>query len=239
MSQRSSTSPYAAKKRLRPSAQPSKPASVSVSHQSDEVIYQRVQQRDVPPQTGSSSNNVVGQHTSSPSSKFEADLFSSAFSLAYHGFLRIGKIVRSKKWQAHQVIAIENVTLSKRDHVEIAKIVIPFSKTDQCGHGSCIGITETKLKDCPIYWLKSYLMQRPKVKGPLFCHFGGSPVTRYQFSCVLSKVLIHIGITDSVSFRTHSSRIGAALGHFEKGISEEEIKRLGRWKSNAFKGYVR
>ncbi|CAG2252164.1 unnamed protein product [Mytilus edulis] len=173
------------------------------------------------------------------SSKFEASLFSSAFSLAYHGFFRIGEIVRNKKWQAHQVIAIENVTLSKKDYIEIAKIVIPFSKTDQYGHGTVIEITETKLKDCPIYWLKNYLMQRPKVKGPLFCHFGGCPVTRYQFSCVLSKVLIHVGITDSVSFRTHSFRIGAASSHFEKGTSEEEIKRLGRWKSNAFKGYIR
>ncbi|CAG2245727.1 unnamed protein product [Mytilus edulis] len=151
----------------------------------------------------------------------------------------IGEIVRNKKWQAHQVIAIENVTLSKKDYIEIAKIVIPFSKTDQYGHGTVIEITETKLKDCPIYWLKNYLMQRPKVKGPLFCHFGGCPVTRYQFSCVLSKVLIHVGITDSVSFRTHSFRIGAASSHFEKGTSEEEIKRLGRWKSNAFKGYIR
>ncbi|VDI69222.1 Hypothetical predicted protein [Mytilus galloprovincialis] len=96
----------------------------------------------------------------------------------------IGEIVRNKKWQAHQVIAIENVTLSKKDYIEIAKIVIPFSKTDQYGHGTVIEITETKLKDCPIYWLKNYLMQRPKVKGPLFCHFGGCPVTRFQFSSV-------------------------------------------------------
>ncbi|XP_071168809.1 uncharacterized protein LOC143042006 [Mytilus galloprovincialis] len=53
MSQRPSKSPYAAKKRLRSSAQ-----------QSDEVIYQRVQPRDVPAQLGNGSSNVAGQPTS-------------------------------------------------------------------------------------------------------------------------------------------------------------------------------
>ncbi|CAC5361232.1 unnamed protein product [Mytilus coruscus] len=64
MSQRTSKSPYASKKRLRSSAQPSKQAYVSESQQSDEVIYQRVQQRDVTTQLGSRSSNIVGQHTS-------------------------------------------------------------------------------------------------------------------------------------------------------------------------------
>ncbi|VDI71242.1 Hypothetical predicted protein [Mytilus galloprovincialis] len=64
MSHRSSESPYAAKKRLRSSEDPRKQAYVSASQQSVEVIYQRVQQRDVPTQRGNISNNVVGQHTS-------------------------------------------------------------------------------------------------------------------------------------------------------------------------------
>lgn len=166
-------------------------------------------------------------------------MITSAFTLAYHGFFRICEIVRNKMCQAHQVLAILNVTLSKRDHVEIAKIVIPFSKTNQFGHGTCIEIKETSLKDCPINWLKNSLMQRPKVKVHLFCHFGGSSVTRFQCSCVLSKGLIHVGITDSVSFRTYTFRISAAINHFAKEASEEEIMRLGRWKSNAFKGYTR
>ncbi|XP_052077129.1 uncharacterized protein LOC127715146 [Mytilus californianus] len=64
MSKGSSKSPYAARKRLRSSAQVNKPASVSVSHQSDEIIYQRVQQRDVLTHMRSRSRYVVGQHTS-------------------------------------------------------------------------------------------------------------------------------------------------------------------------------
>ncbi|VDI47859.1 Hypothetical predicted protein [Mytilus galloprovincialis] len=49
---------------LRSLAQPRKQASVSDSQQSDEVIYQMVQERDVPTQLGNRSSNVVGQHTS-------------------------------------------------------------------------------------------------------------------------------------------------------------------------------
>ena len=173
------------------------------------------------------------------SSTFETHLFSSAFSLAYYGFFRVGELVLSKKWQAHQVVAIHNVTFAPQGGKEIIRIIVPFSKTDQYGQGATIEIAETGSKICPVFLLKNYLGQRPNVKGPLYCHFGGSYVTRYQFSCVLRKVFKYIGINNSASFRTHSFRIGAASSHFEKGTSEEEIKRLGRWKSNAYKSYIR
>ena len=39
---------------------------------------------------------------------YEADLFSSAFSVAFHGLLRVGEIVLRKSWQKHQVIGIEH-----------------------------------------------------------------------------------------------------------------------------------
>jgi len=48
-----------------------------------------------------------------------------------------------------------------------------------------------------------------------------------------------MGVSNYTSFKTHSFRIGAASSYSEKGVSEQDIKRLGRWKSDAFKGYIR
>lgn len=172
-------------------------------------------------------------------SEYEASLFSSAFSLAYHGFLRVGELVLSKKWQSHQVIGVENICFFTENNQDIIKLYLPFSKTDQLGQGCQIKITETKEITCPVYLLRQYLLQRPKVKGPLYCHFGGSSVTRYQFSSVLNKALRAMGVSNYTSFKTHSFRIGAASSYSEKGVSEQDIKRLGRWKSDAFKGYIR
>jgi hypothetical protein len=39
---------------------------------------------------------------------YEADLFSSAFSVAFHSLLRVGEIILSKSCQKHQVIGIEH-----------------------------------------------------------------------------------------------------------------------------------
>ena len=89
-----------------------------------------------------------------------------------------------------------------------------------------------------MYLLKKYISQRTKLNGPLFCHYSGKPVTRSQFSSVLNKDLTFMGI-GNIMIRSHSFRIGAASSHFEKGISEAEVKILRRWKSNAYKVYIR
>ena len=52
------------------------------------------------------------------SSIFEATLFSSAFSLAFHGFLRVGELVLSKRRQAHQVINIKDISIANENDVE-------------------------------------------------------------------------------------------------------------------------
>ena len=44
---------------------------------------------------------------------------------------------------------------------------------------------------------------------------------------------------DKGSYNTHSFRIGAATSAIETGISDVQVKMLGRWKSNAYQRYVR
>ena len=68
--------------------------------------------------------------------------------------------------------------------------------------------------------------------------FIGRTVTRYQFSVVLYQALRGMGI-DSSKIKTHSFQIGAASCHFERGTPHEGIKRVSRWKSDAFKTYIR
>jgi hypothetical protein len=76
------------------------------------------------------------------------------------------------------------------------------------------------------------------VTGALYCHANGKPITRYQFSAVLRKVLISDGI-QSDNFKSHSFRIGTASEASVNGISDSKIMELGRWKSQAVKNYLR
>jgi len=182
--------------------------------------------------------NIVNKLNLICYSLYETKLFSAAFSLAFHGFFRVGEIVLTKSCQAHQTISLDHLKFSNQGEVNFIIITIPFSKNDQRGLGATVRIQETKTSICPVKLLKEFLGLRPSIKGKLFCHFSGKPVTRYHFSSVLSKVINLLGVQKG-RFRSHSFRIGAASHMFEKGASEEEIKRLGRWKSNAYKSYIR
>lgn len=171
-------------------------------------------------------------------SNFEAALFSSAFSIAFHGFLRVGEIAMNKPCQLKQIITINNTDLCLDGESEMIKLRITYSKADQHGKGSIVHIRANGEIYCPVHLLKKYLAMRPKVPGPLYCHFGGKPITRYQFASLLNKTLKFLGI-DSSHIRTHSFRIGAASTHYENGTSYEDIQRLGRWSSDTFKRYIR
>ena len=144
---------------------------------------------------------------------FEATLFSSDFTLALHGFLRVSELVLSKRWQAHQVINIKDISIANANDVDKIELRIAFSKTDQHGHDSNIQIIQDRTSTCAVMLLKKYIGLQQNHPGPLYCHFDGSPVTRYQFSELTSFI------------RTHSFRIRASSSHFDKGTSPEEIKK--------------
>lgn len=90
---------------------------------------------------------------------------------------------------------------------------------------------------CPVAGLIDYLAVRPKIKGPLFIHLGKNPLTRYQFSAILEKALHVLGVKGH--YRAHSFRIGAATSAFEAGCTQDLIMEAGRWKSRAYRTYIR
>ena len=87
--------------------------------------------------------------------------------------------------------------------------------------------------------MKLYLAVRPKVDGPLFCHFNHEKVTRYQVCKVLKSALSFLGYNEN-EYNTHSFRIGAATNAAEMGKSDEQIMIMGRWNSKtSYKRYIR
>ena len=168
--------------------------------------------------------------------QYEASLFQAAFTLAFFGFLRIGELVFDSPTQCGHTLAFHNVQVQDQDNV--LEIFLPHSKTDQSGKGTMIVLSAVRSPLCPVNALRVFLLKRPKLQGPLFVHYNGIPVTRYQFSAVLKKALACIGAPPN-SYSTHSFRIGAATAAASKGISEDGIKEFGRWESKAYKSYVR
>lgn len=86
--------------------------------------------------------------------------------------------------------------------------------------------------------MREFVKIRPSGEGTLFCHFDKSPLTKYQFNAVIKKALSVCGL-QGLRFTSHSFRIGAATTAFELGVPQEDIQRMGRWRSDSVFSYIR
>jgi hypothetical protein len=161
-------------------------------------------------------------------------LFKAAFSLAYHGLLRISELTVCTQNISNHTGVVHNVEICN-DYLDV---YLSSSKTDQFGKGTTIYIpAQTDYKTCPLNLLKSFLQIRPNLEGQLLCHFNGTLLARYQFSALLKRSLSTLGLRSS-RLTSHSFRIGRATTFAVEGLFDDEIKRLGRWESNAYLRYT-
>ena len=91
---------------------------------------------------------------------------------------------------------------------------------------------------CPVQILFDYLSLRGFSNGPLFMTPDGAAVSRHFFSQILFLVFQRCGL-DSSKYKGHSFRIGAATFAAENGFSDVQIRAMSRWKSDAFRKYIR
>lgn len=91
-----------------------------------------------------------------------------------------------------------------------------------------------KKKICPVNAITKYLTLSNHKAGPLFQFTCGTPVSYAFFSSSLKSLLTFIGLNTQI-YKGHNFRIGAATSAAAEGIPQT----VGRWKSNAFKNYIR
>lgn len=171
-------------------------------------------------------------------SEYESKLFAAAYTLAFFGFLRVGEFTLSPGSDRESIISMNDAAIVQANSNGCIQLTIRRSKTDQLGSGVVLSIPKVGGIVCPVHNLIEFLAIRPKFQGPLYCHFGGKCLTRYQFTSVLKKALCCIGLP-SGRYNSHSFRIGAATAAAIAGHREEVIQQAGRWRSGAFKSYIR
>lgn len=177
---------------------------------------------------------ILGVLPSVCKSLYELLLFKAAFTLAFFGLLRISELALTNKNSSH-TISITDISFNNG----MLQVCVPSSKTDQFARGKIISIQPQSDKTlCPLSSVQTYLSSRPIVAGPLFCHLDGTPLTRYQLVSVLKKSLNVAGINQT-RYSSHSFRIGAATSLSKAGFSDDTIMQAGRWKSLAYKRYIR
>ena len=172
------------------------------------------------------------------SNTYEALLFSTAFTVAFFGLFRISELLGQDKHLEGGRTGIQFSSVSVI--MPRAYIFLAGSKTDQLKKGLKIVLdhVSSAVEICPVLNLSKYMHARPGKPGSLFVHLDGSQVTRYQFQAVLKKTAAFLG-WEKQGFSAHSFRIGAATTAAANGVPSAAIMKIGRWKSDAYKCYIR
>lgn len=185
-------------------------------------------------------HEIVGSLHHTNSSAFQRILFSAMFLMAFYGFFRIGELAAKSANAGDSVVQYNNMRfLTQRGIIRMVKITITNFKHNTNSRPFDILIErEDSLPMCPVQAMVDYCKLRGSKAGPLFCQADSSPITAGQFNAELRRCLLFCGL-DTSRYKGHSFRIGAACHAAEKGFSDAQIRALGRWKSDAFKLYIR
>ncbi len=163
----------------------------------------------------------------------------TALCLAFADFLRSGEFTWNMWSLEHHRFHLARTHIQfNLDHSVI--LTLPLSKTDQYRIGAAIPIASSPNPSplCPVQALHRLysLYPRPST-SPLFSRPYGQPFTKQFLVAKIRELLLQAGIP-SLGFSGHSIRKGAAVTAAMNGISRDDIKLLGRWKSDAVDNYL-
>ena len=164
----------------------------------------------------------------------------AAFLLAFYCFLRSGEVCVAvgEDFDEHRDLTPQDIAIDNVSNPQMLKVHIKCSKTDPFRAGTDIFIARTKDDLCPVAAMLAWLVKRGRTPGPLFRFQSGHPLSRSIFVRSFKQALASANI-DPNGFTGHSFRIGAATSAANKGMTDTQIKQLGRWKSDAYQRYIR
>jgi len=127
---------------------------------------------------------------------------------------------------------------SSSDGMEYLTLHIKRSKTDQRGQGVTLYTGHSGHPVCAVCAMKKNLAVRGFFSYAPFQLADSSPVTKAGLVTFVSHLLRLIGIGPS-RYSGHSCWIGGATSASLAGLSDYEIKLIGRWNSDCYRRYIR
>ena len=162
------------------------------------------------------------------------------FTLAFFGLLRIAEIATKNftKNARSLVVQLSDVQLVKKNGGKVLAITLLNFKHNKSRRPVTLELQKQARDICPVTLMGQYLKVRTHKKGPLFVFPDGGPISQLFFGKQLAKVLNASGYSPN-KYKGHSFRIGGATAAASSGCSELKIQAMGRWKSGAFRRYIR
>lgn len=171
----------------------------------------------------------------------QRSLLRAIFLLSFNAFLRMGEICVKYGYSSSLVIQREDLSfIYEAGSVVGIRITIRNYKNNikQLPMTLIVPLNRASEICCPVRALQNYLCEYKHTTGPLFQFQNGCPVSYSFVAEKLQTVIAFLGL-DHNRYKPHSFRIGAATSAYCQGLSEDDIKRMGRWESNAVRRYIR
>ena len=162
----------------------------------------------------------------------DQEMIWAALTLAYFGLLRVSEYVscNAHTFNVDQTLTRRMVNIQPR----LLHISLRASKHDQLGQGAQLSIGATGTDICPVEAMRRYLVRKtwPNAETPLFCF----SLRQYLTAADINFWLCHLlGQTVTI----HCLRIGGTTWAAEAGVHIWQSQAGGRWRSNAYKRYIR
>ena len=174
-------------------------------------------------------------------------LFQALFALGYYGLFRVGELTTA---EGNHTVKAKDIHIS--DNGRKMLIILHLSKTHSQGmRPQKIRIVANSVERsgkhanknfCQIELTQNFLrMWGSHYKEDdehLFIYRDGTPVSANQARKLLNLMIERLGL-DSNLYGFHSFRVGRTTDLIKFSYSFEEVKCMGRWKSNVIYKYIR
>lgn len=168
-------------------------------------------------------------------------MLKAVFLLAFHAFLRLGEILTRSPHDRSKVLQVQDIKISIKDGKPY-DLTLTLRSFKNIKHNLPVTLSlepnHMQPSLCPVQALITYRQYYRHNSGPLFQFVNGTAVSHNFVVRNLSSVLNFLGLNANL-YKGHSFRIGAATHAASLGWSESQIRRLGRWNSNAMERYIR
>ena len=179
------------------------------------------------------------QATEATMSIFNRTLFQAMFSFAFYTYARIGELAVASKLNADNVLQIKDITVLRKGTTPVEiKVAFRKFKHNLTGRPHLVAFKANQTKFCPVQLLLRYLQIRGQWSSNLFITAGNKPISRAFFDAQL-KICLNFCHLDTRAYKGHSFRIGAASWDAQNRVPDSQIRLKGRWKSDAFRKYIR
>ncbi len=173
---------------------------------------------------------------------YDDSMLWAALTTAFFGCLRADELTTSSSQEPTKTLLASDLEFRHLPQGQgYVTLQIKLSKTCPQGFTCTIGCSTTPV--CAYCALAHYLQLRQQqgihlTNPALFVHASGHTLTHTTFTNVTRNLIAQLGL-DPKTFSGHSYRIGSSSSAGACGFKDWEIQRLGGWRSDTYKRYVR